>query len=88
VFEVDIDPAIMLYLDPARTAAQLENTIAHELHHVGYAAACRAPTDSAADPALSAALGWLGAFGEGVAMLAAAGGPTFTRTRQRRGGPG
>jgi hypothetical protein len=75
VFEVDIDPAIMLYLDPARTAAQLENTIAHELHHVGYAAACRAPTDSAADPALSAALGWLGAFGEGVAMLAAAGGP-------------
>jgi hypothetical protein len=75
VFEVDTDPAIMLYLDPARTAAQLENTIAHELHHVGYAAACRSASDSAGDPAVSAALRWLGAFGEGVAMLAAAGGP-------------
>ena len=75
VFEVDTDPAIMLYLDPARTPAQLENTIAHELHHIGYAAACRDPEDSTADSALATARGWLGAFGEGVAMLAAAGGP-------------
>ena len=40
VFEPASDPAIMLYLDPSRTRAQLENTVAHELHDIGYAAAC------------------------------------------------
>jgi hypothetical protein len=75
VFEADTDPAIMLYLDPARTRAQLENTVAHELHHIGYASACHSPSDSAADSAVTQARGWLSAFGEGVAMLAAAGGP-------------
>jgi Putative zinc dependent peptidase (DUF5700) len=75
VFQPDTDPAIMLYLDPARTRAQLENTVAHELHHIGYAAACRSRGDATAEAALAEARGWLGAFGEGVAMLAAAGGP-------------
>lgn len=75
VFEPATDPAIMLYLDPSRTRAQLENTVAHELHHIGYAAACRSTPDAPADSAVSAARRWLGAFGEGVAMLAAAGGP-------------
>jgi hypothetical protein len=75
VFEPATDPAIMLYLDPARTRAQLENTVAHELHHIGYAAACHSTAEVPADSALATALQWLGAFGEGVAMLAAAGGP-------------
>ena len=75
VFEPATDPAIMLYLDPARTRAQLENTVAHELHHIGYAAACDSTPDAPADSAVSTARQWLGAFGEGVAMLAAAGGP-------------
>jgi hypothetical protein len=75
VFEPATDPAIMLYLDPMRTRAQLENTVAHELHHIGYAAACRSSPDADADSAVSIARQWLGAFGEGVAMLAAAGGP-------------
>lgn len=75
VFEPETDPAIMLYLDPARTRDQLENTIAHELHHIGYAAACHSNNDSTADPAVATARLWVGAFGEGVAMLAAAGGP-------------
>ncbi len=75
VFEPATDPAIMLYLDPTRTRAQLENTVAHELHHIGYAAACDATPDVPADSAVSTARQWLGAFGEGVAMLAAAGGP-------------
>lgn len=75
VFEPETDPAIMLYLDPAQTREQLENTIAHELHHIGYAAACPSGNDSAADSAVATARTWLGAFGEGVAMLAAAGGP-------------
>lgn len=79
VFEVTTDPAIFLYLDPAMTAAQFENTMAHELHHIGYAGACadRSETEQAQahSPAVGQVLRWLGAFGEGVAMLAAAGGP-------------
>jgi hypothetical protein len=79
VFEVTTDPAIFLYLDPAMTAAQFENTMAHELHHIGYAGACadRSEAEQAAahSPAVGQVLRWLGAFGEGVAMLAAAGGP-------------
>lgn len=75
VFEPATDPAIMLYLDPGLTRAQLENMVAHELHHIGYAAACRSTPDASADSVVSAARRWLGAFGEGVAMLAAAGGP-------------
>lgn len=75
VFEPDTDPAIMLYLDPDRTRQQLENTVAHELHHIGYATACGSPQDVGVDSLVSIARQWLGAFGEGVAMLAAAGGP-------------
>jgi hypothetical protein len=75
VFEAASDQAIMLYLDPARTRPRLENTIAHELHHIGYTAACAGSGDATTDPAVAAARGWLGALGEGVAMLAAAGGP-------------
>lgn len=37
--------------------------------------ACPSSNDSTADPAVFTAREWLGAFGEGVAMLAAAGGP-------------
>lgn len=75
VFEPETDPAIMLYLDPSHTAPQLENTIAHELHHIGYAGACADSEGSGADSTVAMARRWLGAFGEGVAMLAAAGGP-------------
>lgn len=74
VFELDTDrPAIFLYLDPAQTAAQFENVLAHELHHVGIARNCPDPVEPDATKAL--ALRWLGAFAEGIAMLAAAGGP-------------
>lgn len=78
VFEAKTDPAIFLYLNPEMTAAQFENTLAHELHHIGYTASCLpAMTDALAglSPQARAAAEWLGPFGEGVAMLAAAGGP-------------
>ncbi|HXE74316.1 MAG TPA: DUF5700 domain-containing putative Zn-dependent protease [Candidatus Xenobia bacterium] len=79
VFEVTTDPAIFLYLDPTMTAAQFENTMAHELHHIGYAGACASRAEAeqtlARSPAVAQILRWIGAFGEGVAMLAAAGGP-------------
>ena len=68
VFEVDTDPAIFKYVDDEPRAA-FEQTMSHEMHHVGYGTAC---------PPKGVELGemkWLGAFGEGFATLAAAGGP-------------
>jgi putative zinc-dependent peptidase DUF5700 len=79
VFEVKTDPAIFLFLDPAVTQKKFENTLAHELHHIGYGTSCPATETSAAIAKLSEpsqiALRWISAFGEGFAMLAAAGGP-------------
>jgi len=76
VFEVTTDPAIFLYLDPEVPPQQFENTVAHELHHIGIAAAC---PDTAfpvtLTPARAMLLRFLGAFSEGEAMLAAAGSP-------------
>src|ERR1043166_3329370 len=37
VWDVERDPAIFLYLDPDVTRAKFENTVAHELHHIGFA---------------------------------------------------
>lgn len=91
VYDLSNDPAFFIYMDPAVASAALENTLAHELHHVGLAAACssanaaRSATfarrmelggaDSVAAARLAVALNWMSAFGEGLAMLAAAGGP-------------
>jgi len=79
VFEVNTDPAIFLYLDPAVSSEKFENTLAHELHHIGYGSTCPAKdTETEIDalaPPVKTALTWIGAFGEGLAMLAAAGGP-------------
>ena len=79
VFDVQNDPAIFLYLDPAVSREKFENTLAHELHHIGYGTTCpRKDVESAMDklpPATKNLLTWIGAFGEGFAMLAAAGGP-------------
>jgi hypothetical protein len=79
VFEVNTDPAIFLYLDPTETKEQFENKLAHELHHIGYGSSC--PTKQVADEIakqpqnVQYLMNWIGAFGEGFAMLAAAGGP-------------
>jgi len=77
VFDNQTDPTIFLYLDPEESAASFENTVAHELHHIGYSS-----VDSLAEarlkdvpPNAKPAVEWIGAFGEGFAMLAAAGGP-------------
>lgn len=80
VFEIDSDPAIFLHLDPEISAAKLENTLAHELHHIGFGGNCPTPAAEREIEALPAEVSWavqrLGAFGEGFAMLAAAGGPS------------
>ena len=77
VFETETNPAIFLYLDPAESAAEFENTVAHELHHIGFSS-----VHSGFDEKLHAlpanvqpAVEWMGAFGEGFAMLGAAGSP-------------
>ncbi len=77
VWDLSGNPAVFLYLDPDVTAAKLENTIAHELHHIGLGA-LGARHDSIVQllpERTQLAAGWMGAFGEGFAMLAAAGGP-------------
>jgi hypothetical protein len=78
-FVVDVlsDPTIILYLDPEESAPKFENTVAHELHHIGYASIEPLAEGRQKDvpPDAKSAVEWMGAFGEGFAMLAAAGGP-------------
>jgi len=79
VFELQTDPAIFLFIDPTMSKEKFENYLAHELHHVGYGTAC--PTKRTSDEIallpqnVQTVVKYLGAFGEGFAMLAAAGGP-------------
>src|SRR6185369_16407488 len=79
VFDTKNDPAIFLYLDPNKSREQFENMLAHELHHIGYAGSCPAKQVGEEMDRLPSsvkkALTWTSAFGEGFAMLAAAGGP-------------
>jgi hypothetical protein len=75
VFEAATDPAIFLYLDPAIPQRQFENTVAHELHHIGLASLAAAYEEriKTLSPEAHKVAQWMGAFGEGMAMLAAAG---------------
>ena len=76
VWGIPDDPAIMLYLDPAKSKEAFTNTVAHEMHHIGYGRSC--PSKAFKDwlekqsEARKTAYLWLGAFGEGFAVLAAA----------------
>lgn len=77
VFEADSDPAIFLYVDPVVSRESFANTVAHEMHHIGLSSVDKQYEEKIAslpDPAKAVAE-WMGAFGEGEAMLAAAGGP-------------
>jgi hypothetical protein len=70
------EPAIILYLDPSISQAEFESIAAHEAHHIGLAGH-RDPVEQAAiarqPQPVQDVCQWLGAFGEGFAMLAAAG---------------
>ena len=77
VFQASTDAAIFLYLDPEESRAQFENKVAHELHHIGVASfdeEYEQRIGSLPENAREAAR-WMGALGEGVAVLAAAGSP-------------
>jgi hypothetical protein len=70
--------AIFLSLDTSVNQAQFENKVAHECHHIGLDSldsAQNAVLDGLSE-AQKKAVRWLGGFGEGEAMLAAAGSPT------------
>lgn len=69
------NPAIFMYVDPAIPPEKLRNTLTHELHHVGISGCPEPPGHDALTPRQAKALDYLSAFGEGLAMLAAAGGP-------------
>lgn len=77
VFEIKEDAAIFLYLDPTKSKEIFQNEFAHELHHIGYSTAC--PTADSTNRIdklpqnTQRVFGWISAFGEGFAMLAAAG---------------
>jgi len=79
VFDLAHDPGIFLYLDPAVEGTEFTYTVAHELHHVGFAQNCPTAGVSAQlarlSPVLQRFQRWLGGFGEGFAVLAGAGGP-------------
>ena len=79
VFEAASNPSIFMYLDADVTPAKFKNTVAHELHHIGLSSACppagAEARRAAQPPSIRQLLKWLSAYGEGVAMLAAAGGP-------------
>jgi hypothetical protein len=77
VWEPSTNPAIFLYLDPDISAAKFANTVAHELHHIGLASS-QAEYQERIKPLPERAHSvaeWVAAFGEGLAMLAAAGSP-------------
>ncbi|HEV8581931.1 MAG TPA: DUF5700 domain-containing putative Zn-dependent protease [Thermoanaerobaculia bacterium] len=75
VFELKTDPALFMYVESKSDPAKLENTLAHELHHVGIAG-CPEPPGLDKLPAVhQRVVRELGGFNEGLAVLAAAGGP-------------
>jgi hypothetical protein len=64
---------------PGSQRGEIPDTVAHELHHIGYGSSCPDAKTTAAITSrperVQTVLNWIGAFGEGFAMLAAAGGP-------------
>ncbi len=67
-------PAIFLYLE-RQTKAQFENTVAHECHHIGLRSLeqRQVAIQAGLPENVQTAIHWMSAFGEGEAMLAAAG---------------
>lgn len=72
--KTDDGPAIFLYLE-RQTKANFENTVAHECHHIGLQSLEKEQdaVQGTMSPVVKTAVGWMSAFGEGEAMLAAVG---------------
>jgi hypothetical protein len=75
VFGPDTAPQLFLFVNVDETPTHFVNRLTHELHHVALNTACaNDPAPSLPQP-VHALVRNLGAFGEGLAMLAAAGSP-------------
>jgi hypothetical protein len=72
VFSLDSIPGIFLYVDPGDSPAIFHNTLTHELHHIGLNSVCPPPDTTLPEP-FRTLVHRMGGFGEGFAMLAAAG---------------
>ncbi|HWP30532.1 MAG TPA: DUF5700 domain-containing putative Zn-dependent protease [Fimbriimonadales bacterium] len=74
VWDLQNNPAVMLYLDTTMSPEEFDATITHEFHHIGYANSC--PNKefkewlSKQTEETRNAFMWLSAFGEGFAVLA------------------
>lgn len=75
VFGPDSAPQIFLFVNVNESAAHFRNRLTHELHHVALNTACPEDPDPSLPEPVHALVRNLGGFGEGLAMLAAAGGP-------------
>lgn len=75
VFSLDSIPGIFLYVDPSITPAEFQNTLTHELHHIGLNSVCPSEPDTLVKEPMRTLVHRMGGFGEGFAMLAAAGSP-------------
>jgi Putative zinc dependent peptidase (DUF5700) len=75
VWDAATNPAIFLYLDPQVSEPKFENTVAHELHHIGLASSQADYEEriKVLPERPRAVADAMAAFGEGLAMLAAAG---------------
>jgi hypothetical protein len=75
VFQGQTGPIIFLNLEPTESMAHVENKVAHELHHIGLDSSGKSYEQQIAGlpegPRKASA--WMSSFGEGLAMLAAAG---------------
>lgn len=75
VFDVQNDPAIFMTINPEDSVESIAATMTHELHHIGLGQ-CPALADyDKLNPRQQRAVDWLSVFGEGLAVLATAGGP-------------
>jgi hypothetical protein len=75
VFETDSNPAIFLYVDPDESQSEFTNIVAHESHHIGFSDVSKLYEQKikVLPENTRKAAEWMGAFGEGLAVLAAAG---------------
>jgi hypothetical protein len=74
VWDLSGDPAIFMHVGPGSNRAEIESILAHELHHVGLSGTCTRTSDP--DQETRQLIDqWLTGFGEGLAVLAAAGSP-------------
>ncbi len=72
VFEDADEAGVFLALDANVTLPKLQNTVVHELHHIGLHSGAVETNRPFEHADIAPVLHWLWAFGEGFAMLAAA----------------